>query len=197
MKRFSDARLAAGLFCLVLATNGFSQISIRKAVRFGYTWSNFTNEYPYDQQKLKTWTAGAGLEIKLLGTFAVEGGVMYSVNGTMAVLQPKAMEVRLNSIAIPVIAKFSFFPVLIHPYVLGGVEVATLLSAKQDGEDIKDKVSTRDNAWILGCGAELSFLSKGVFIEGRMHFGDKDVFKDPGFKSVRNRTSKVMLGILF
>jgi len=197
MKRFSNSCLVVGLLWLVLATDGFSQLSIREAVRIGYAWSNFTNGYPYDQQKLKTWTAGAGLEIKLLGILAVEGGVLYSANGTVAIVHPKEMEVRLIGLSFPVVAKYSFFPVLIHPYILGGIEVSTLLSAKQDGEDIKDKVNSSDNAWILGCGAELSFLSKGVFIEGRMHFGGKDVFKDPSLKGIRNRTSKIMVGILF
>lgn len=192
--------LSLGIILLFSSTVS-AQINIRKSIQGGYTLSHFSDDYNYNQQSLKAWTGGLGLQVKLLGTLAVEGDVLYSTKGTVATIPQNPVNpvnVRLDYVVFPVVVKYNLFPILLHPYILGGMEFCTLLSAKQGNENIKNEVYAHDKNWVIGCGAELSLLGIGLFAEGKMNLGGQEaVFKDARFKSVRNRNSQISIGILF
>lgn len=190
-------------FVLILigASTVSAQISIRKSLQGGYTLSHFSDDYIYNQQSLKSWTGGLGLQVKLLGTLAVEGDLLYSTKGTVATIPQNPVNpvnVRLDYIVFPVVIKYNIFPILLHPYILGGMEFCTLLSAKQGSENIKNDVYAHDKNWVIGCGAELSLLGKGLFVEGKMSLGGQEaIFKNERFSKVRNQSSQIIIGILF
>ena len=179
---------------LSVAINAYGQFGIRKGVKAGYNWATLTGDNLSGVQTRKSFTGGVGLEFSILGLFAFEVDILYSPRG--ASFQNNA-DTKLTYISLPFVFKKKFFPVGVHPYILGGPEFSYLLSAKTNGTNIKNEINAQDLAIVLGGGIELSFLGKSAYLEGRYCYGLNRIYKDATQPSLKNRVSQVFLGILF
>lgn len=168
----------------------FGQLGIRKGIKVGYNLATLSGD---DLETRKAIAGGGSLEFNLLGLLAFQVDVLYSPRG--ASIQ-NGVETKLNYISIPIVLKQKFFPVGIHPYILGGPEFNYLISAKRDGTDIKDNTKSQDLAIVIGGGLEFSLLGNSAYIEGRYSYGLNDIGKQTQSDS-KNRVSQIFFGFLF
>jgi hypothetical protein len=177
---------------LLTVPSAFSQLGTRVGLKVGYNWSQLAGDNLDDVEALKSFTGGFGLEMDML-LISLQVDLMYSPRG--AILADGG-EVKVTYISMPVVVKKKFFPVGIHPYILGGLEFAYLLSAKHDGNNIKDHIRKDDLGIVGGVGLEFSLLRKSVYIEGRYYYGLGNINSDDQFFETTNRTYQFLLGIL-
>jgi hypothetical protein len=178
---------------LLLSNLAFGQLGIRKGIKVGYNWATLSGDDLNGVESRKSIAGGGSLEFNLLGLLAFQVDVLYSPRG--ASIQ-NVGEKKLNYISIPIVLKQKFFPVGIHPYIMGGPEFNYLLSAKTDGTDIKDNTKSQDLAIVIGAGLEFSLLGNSAYIEGRYSHGLNDIGKQTQSDS-KNRVSQIFFGFLF
>jgi len=99
---------------------------------------------------------------------------------------------NLDEISVPVLLRYKFLPGT-SPYVLGGGEVAYIISSKAkytvtdaatqetysgtEELDQSDNLNKLDYGLVFGAGVEFSSLSVSFFVEGRYHLGLANLFK--------------------
>lgn len=171
----------------------FGQLGIRKGIKVGYNWATLSGDDLNGVESRKSIAGGGSLEFNLLGLLAFQVDVLYSPRGTSI---QNGVETKLNYISIPIVLKQKFFPVGIHPYIMGGPEFNYLLSAKTDDIDIKDQIKSQDLVIVIGGGLEFSLLGNSAYIEGRYSYGLNDIGKQTQFNS-KNRVSQIFFGFLF
>lgn len=84
---------------------------------------------------------------------------------------------RLNEISFPLLFKISLFSGT-SPYLLGGYELAFVLSHKENGKDLTNETKKTDNSLILGAGFRQKIEKIYFYIEGRYHWGLQHLSKD-------------------
>ncbi len=82
------------------------------------------------------------------------------------------------------------------PVVFAGPAVGILLSAKWDGDDVKDSFKSTDFGADLGVGAEIALGEMKFLIDLRYYLGLTDVYKSTEF-SMKNRGFMLTAGLLF
>lgn len=182
----------AALLVLMVSTTASAQLGVRKGLKFGYSSASLTGDNLDDISPLKTMSGGVCLEFNLV-VFSFEGDVLYSTRGA-DFGENGSMEI--SYISIPLMLKKKFLPVLVHPYIMGGLEFNYLVSGKFDGTDIKDTLNSQDMCLTVGAGVEFSFLGKGLFGELRYSYGVNNIYKDSAAPEVKHRVGHVMVGIL-
>jgi len=178
----------------LISSTAHAQLGIRKGLKIGYSWSTISGEMVDNVESRKSLTGGGSLEFNILGLLNFQVDVLYSSRGAAAVNGP---ETKLSYISVPIVLKQKFFPVGIHPYILGGPEFNYLISAKVGDTDIKNQFKTQDMTVVVGAGIEFSLLGNSAYVEGRYSYGLSDVNKDATISSTKNRVSQVFVGILF
>ncbi len=178
----------------LISNTAYAQLGIRKGLKIGYNWSTVSGEMGDNAESRKSLTGGASLEFNILGLLSFQVDVLYSSRGAAAANGP---ETKLSYISVPIVLKQKFFPVGIHPYILGGPEFNYLISAKVGDTDIKNQLKTQDMTVVVGAGLEFSLLGNSAYVEGRYSYGISDVNKNATFSSTKNRVSQVFVGILF
>ena len=181
--------LAAAVTTRVQAQPGFSM-----GFKAGQNRSNLSGEGLHGRN-LQTVIGGLAVQLKVPALFTVEADALFSTKGCGAAEGSTEGEIRLRYLSIPVVLKKNFFPAGIHPFVLGGVEYSSLLSASDDGVNIKSLVHNRETSVVIGAGIELSLLGKGLSIEGRYDYGLDDVYKGTSRASVKNRVTQIFIGL--
>jgi len=200
---FNNRRILFAAVCLAVgvSASAYPFIGIRKNVRVGMHWAKLNGDFPLGQEALKPTVFGGGLEIGLLGTLAVEGDLLYATKGTHYSSGPESGDMTLRYLSIPVVVKYKFFPVLLHPYVFGGMAFNTLLSAKDNGVDIKGDLESGERSLIAGVGVEAALLGKGIFVEACVDLGQSRIVKNSDIPvlvdGIRTRTSRISVGLLF
>lgn len=174
-----------------LSHAAFGQFGIRTGLKAGYNSSSMTGDVPNDAERLHSISGGLGMELNLM-VIAVQADLLYSPKGYVV----DGNDIRLNYLSLPVVAKIKFFPVIIHPYILGGIEYNHLLSAKADGNDIKDDLASSDFSGVAGAGLEFSLFGKAVYAEVRYIHGLSNISKIEGTE-LNNRTYQMLFGMLF
>jgi hypothetical protein len=82
------------------------------------------------------------------------------------------------------------------PVVFAGPAVGILLSAKWDGDDVKDSFKSTDFGADLGVGAEIALGEMKLLIDLRYYLGLTDVYESTEF-SMKNRGFMLTAGLLF
>ena len=139
-----------------------------------------------DASSLTAFQVGAFAEFKVSEKFAVQPELMYSAQGA----DSDGEKLNLNYINIPVMAKFyvaKSFNLEVGP------QIGFLVSAKSEGEDIKDFVSSTDFGLNFGAGYDFTEnLSAGL----RYNLGLSNV-NEEGDGSIKNSVFSVSLGYKF
>jgi len=82
------------------------------------------------------------------------------------------------------------------PVVFAGPAVSFLLSAKWDGDDVKDLFKSTDLGFDFGLGGEIALNPAKLLIDLRYYMGLVDAYKDIAF-SMKNRGFVITAGVLF
>lgn len=182
----------------VLTTSSNAQFGIRKGIKAGYTFASVSDDdkNAYDEiSSVKNLSFGVSLEGSLLNLLHIQADVLYSPKGAAYETELGDADLETKYLAIPVVLKKKFLPLTTHPYVLAGLEYDFLLSAKLDGDDIKDRLKSKDQNLVLGAGFELSLLTVSAYVEGRYLYGLSEIQKEGD--SVKNKGFQIYAGILF
>jgi opacity protein-like surface antigen len=141
-----------------------------------------------DASSLVGFQIGAFAEFKVSEKFAVQPELMYSAQGASG----DNGDLKLNYLNIPVMAKYYVAPAF---SLEAGPQIGFLLSAKSEGEDAKDFVSSTDFGFNLGAGYDFTEnLSAGL----RYNLGLTNVFDFEGDDfSAKNGVFSVSLGYKF
>ncbi len=183
------------LLLIVSVSTAHAQIGLRKGIKVGSNWANLSNVNVKDSESLQALTFGFGLELRILNLLAVQADLLYSPKGVTVA----GDDTKLKYFSVPVVLKKFFFPVGIHPYIFGGPEFSFLLSAKADGEDIKEYIKSGDTGIVIGGGIEFSLLGKSAYAEGRYLFGLSEIIESdyPLIEGAKNKVAQIYFGILF
>ena len=135
------------------------------------------------------WTHHEGFaEIKISEKFSIQPELMYSSQGASSDL---GGDLKLDYINIPVMAKFY----VAKSFSLeAGPQIGFLVSAKADGEDVKDFVSSTDFGFNFGAGYDFTEkLSAGL----RYNLGLSNVDDSDSGDSIKNAVISITLGYKF
>lgn len=148
--------------------------------------------------------AGALVEFKILGKFAIQPELMFSMQGAKIVLKDESAETlsKLNYVTVPVMAKYYVISGL---FVEAGPQVGFLVSAKDEVynkldnttnvADVKDKFKSLDVAVNVGVGYDI--LDK-VFAQVRYSVGLTDINNDAlNSKTIKSGVFQLSLGYKF
>lgn len=193
MKRPTVFFMIALLFLLVMANTASGQLGFRKGIKVGYNYATITGDDLPEVDSRGSLAGGVGLEFNFFRLLSFQVDILYSPRGASF---PDDGAIKLNYISVPMVLKKRFFPVGIHPYLLGGPEFNFLVSANENGSDIKDLLNSEDLNFVVGGGLEFSFLRKSAYVEGRYSYGLNNINKDTE-SVLKNRVSQIYFGILF
>ena len=84
----------------------------------------------------------------------------------------------------------------IVPVVFAGPALGILLSAKWEGDDVKDLFKTTDFGVDLGVGGEIALNTMKLLLDFRYYMGLTDVYEDTKF-SMKNRGFILTAGLIF
>ena len=185
------------IVCLLLVGSSvYGQVKIRKGVKLGYNWASLSGDPFTGVEPDKSFAGGVNLDFTILGILSFEVAALYSPRGVMSANEG---EVNLNYLSIPVVLKKRFFPLGIHPYIIGGVEMNFLLSHKTGptftGPD--DCFSSQEFGLIGGGGVELNLIKLRIYLEGRYSYGLDNVYQKESDGLAKNRVTQVFAGIMF
>jgi opacity protein-like surface antigen len=141
-----------------------------------------------DASSLVGFQVGGFAEIKVSEKFAVQPELMYSTQGASF----DGGDSKLNYLNIPVMAKYY----VAKSFSLeAGPQIGFLLSAKADGEDIKDETSSVDFGLNFGAGYDFTEnLSAGL----RYNLGLSNIVDVEGYDgTAKNGVFSVALGYKF
>ena len=196
MKRFAILSTSILVMVILFSSTATGQISIRKGVKLGYNGSKLSGDDFEGVESLKSFAGGINLDFTILGILSFEVAALYSPRGVLSTNQG---EVNLNYLSIPVVLKKRFFPLGIHPYIIGGVEMNFLLSHKTGptftGPD--DCFSSQEFGLIGGGGVELNLIKLRIYLEGRYSYGLDNVYQKESDGLAKNRVTQVFAGIMF
>jgi opacity protein-like surface antigen len=147
-----------------------------------------------DASSLVGFQVGGFAEIKISDKFSVQPELLYSAQGASF----DGGDTKLNYLNIPVMAKFYVADAF---SLEAGPQVGFLLSAKSDGEDIKDFYSSTDFGINLGAGYDFTEnLSVGLRynfgLSNVTDFGDLEDFIGEDI-SIKNNVFSVSVGYKF
>lgn len=135
--------------------------------------------------------------------FAVQAEVLYTQKGTEAEELGVDVEVDIDQIEIPVLARYTFGTGATRGYVFGGpsfdfkvdAKVKASFEGEEEEEDIDEDVETFEFAIVVGGGVEFGHF----LVEGRFSLGLTDLVKDDEDfdQSIRNRTFSILGGVRF
>lgn len=147
---------------------------------------------------------GMGLEKKLTGSISLELDVLFFQKGSKAKYSDSpSLEslYNLNTVSLPLLIKVKISEGS-SPYVLGGMEISSLLShdLKRDEEepvDLKEDTGSFDFGLVLGCGYELEIQEQlFIFLETRYHIGMKNIRINPSNEqSWKTQAILLILGV--
>ena len=191
MKRLVIICIVIILFIFSFQSAAFSQLGFRKGIKVGYNLATLSGDEDVDSRK--AFAAGLGIEFNFLSLLSFQVDAIYSPRGASS----DGTELKLTYLSIPMVLKKKFFPMGMHPYIMGGPEFSFLLSAKSGDADVKDSLTSEDLAFVLGGGLEFSFIGKSAYAEVRYSYGLNNINKNEESGDAKNRVTQIFFGILF
>ncbi len=159
------------------AQNEVGQISIAPTV--GLNMTNITKE---DHTKMKFGiAAGAVAEYGVSEKFGVSLGLLYSQQGCKFKVEDEKWNLKLDYLNIPILAQYYVVDGLA---IKAGIQPGFLLSAKNDGEKIKEYCNKFDFAIPVGLSYEISNL----VIDARYNIGLTKIYKKSEADSKANNS---------
>jgi hypothetical protein len=178
---------AAAVFALSFA----NAQDTKYGVKGGLNMSNVSNAE--GSSSLLAFHLGGFAEFKISDKFAVQPELLYSAQGAKFSAGGVSFTTNLNYINIPVMAKYYVADAF---SIEAGPQIGFLMSAKEDGTDIKEFCNSTDFGINLGAGYNLNeTMSLGL----RYNMGLSDVQKDlaPGESGSKNSSIQLSFGYKF
>ena len=119
----------------------------RFGVKGGVNINNFSGDV--DTESLVGFHVGGFAEIKIIERLAIQPEILYSSQGAKYNFLGDDVNLKLNYINVPVLAKFFITKQFT---VEGGPQIGFLVSAKDDGDDAKDFYKSTDFGFNFGAG---------------------------------------------
>ena len=161
------------------AQNDVGQFSVAPVV--GLNFAKMT----FDDAKFKTGVQiGAVAEYGLLEKFGLSAGLVYSMQGTKFDNE----SLKANYLNVPVLANYYVIPGLA---VKAGLQPGFLLSAKMDGENVKDELKSFDLSIPVG----VSYEYQNFVVDARYNLGVTKVSKEGD--SAKNQVVQLTLAYKF
>lgn len=134
----------------ILAFGFVNAQQTRFGVKGGLNLSNWTGGDVEDTKSLVGFHVGGFAEIKIIEKLAIQPEILFSTQGTKIEGGFAGdFDVKTNYLNIPVLAKYY----IVEKFsVEAGPQLGVLLSAKLDGEDVKDSFKSVDLGFNLGAG---------------------------------------------
>lgn len=192
MKRIAILSTAILVMVILFGSTAMGQISIRKGVKLGYNGSKLSGDDFDGVESLKSFAGGINLDFTILGILSFEVAALYSPRG----VSTNQGEVNLNYLSIPVVLKKRFFPLGIHPYIIGGVEMNFLLSHKT-GPTFTGSFTSQEFGLVGGGGVELNLVKFRIYLEGRYSYGLDNVYQNESDGPAQNSVTQIFAGIMF
>jgi len=162
--------------------------------------SFFKNDWSDNDGSEKTLirpTFGAFALVNLTPMFAIQPELNYLTTGSWwDDLGGKFVE-TYGYLHIPVLVRARLMregPFV--PVVFAGPALGILLSAKWEGDDVKDLFKTTDFGVDVGVGGEIAFNPMKLLLDFRYYMGLTDVYEDTKF-SMKNRGFILTAGLIF
>lgn len=145
----------------------------RFGVKGGLNITNFSGDN--DSNALVGFQLGGFAEIKVIERLSIQPELLFSTQGASfdAIGNNNDIDYKLNYINIPVLAKFYITKQFT---VEAGPQLGFLVSAKRDGNDIKDNYKSTDLGFNFGAGYNITdnFSVNLRYTVGLSNVGDYD-----------------------
>jgi len=217
--------LAAGLVALA-PLSSLAQVHMQWGVCGGLSlfhesihYSDLDGTVDIVSEKRTGFTAGIVFDLCILNIIAIEPGIVYSQRGGQFSVQETQIpsggdqlvltgnsildKHKLDFLAIPVHARMLWpgLPI-VKPYALAGINLAFLLSAKEEfasaSNDISSKINSTAFALDFGAGCEFQLPVIVPFIEYVYNLGMTNLNKNPvGDASQKTSGSEIKAGLRF
>lgn len=187
------------LSAIAVMAFGFTNAqSTRFGVKGGLNLSTVVGGDVEDTKSLVGFHVGGFAEIKVVEKFFIQPELLYSAQGTKFDGPfGEDFDTKLNYLNIPVLAKYY----IVEKFsVEAGPQLGILLSAKADGEDIKDYTRSVDFGFNIGAGYNFTDnLSIGLrYTIGLSPISDKDIDnEDDYYDSAKNSNLALSLAYKF
>lgn len=147
----------------------------RFGVKGGLNITSFAGGNYYDSKSLVGFQVGGFAEIKIIERLSIQPEVLFSTQGAKLEGPFNAdFDTKLNYINVPVLAKFYITKQFTAE---AGPQLGFLVSAKRDGNDIKDAYKSVDTGFNFGLGYNFTDnLGVGIrYTVGLSNIADYDV----------------------
>lgn len=193
MKKIILAAMAVMVF-------GFANAQkTRFGVKGGLNISTVVGGDVDDTKALVGFHVGGFAEIHVVQRFFIQPELLFSAQGTKVDLPlGNDLDIKLNYLNIPVLAKYYIVDKKFS--VEAGPQLGILLSAKADGENVKDNLRSADLGFNLGAGYNFTDnLSVGLrYTIGLSPLSDKDIDNsDDYYDSAKNSNLALSLAYKF
>ncbi|PHS07965.1 MAG: hypothetical protein COA88_07585 [Kordia sp.] len=177
--------LSALVVCAFVFTTNAQEVTF--GAKAGLNMANLVGDVE-DNSMLIGAHVGGMVEISFSDKFAVQPELLFSIQGT----KDDDASFNLNYINVPVMAKYF---VTEEISIEAGPQVGLLMSAKYDGEDANDGLSTIDFGLNFGAGYK---MESGLNFALRYNLGLSNVYDFEGFDDkAANAVMQVSVGYFF
>jgi hypothetical protein len=141
------------IFLIALALMAFGVTNAQQTrfgIKGGLNLTTFAGGNYWDAKSLVGFQLGGFAEIKVIDRLSIQPEVLFSTQG--AKIDGGSFgdfDYKLNYINVPVLAKFYITKQFT---VEGGPQLGFLVSAKQEGDDVKDNFKSVDTGFNFGAG---------------------------------------------
>nr|WP_199001358.1 porin family protein [Flavobacterium sp. ASV13] len=146
----------------------------RFGVKGGLNITTFAGGNYYDAKSLVGFQVGGFAEIKVIERLSIQPEVLFSTQGAKQEVGMTKFDSKLNYINVPVLAKFYITKQFT---VEAGPQIGFLVSAKSNGNDVKDAYKSLDTGFNFGAGYNFTDnVSVGLrYTVGLANIGDYNV----------------------
>lgn len=146
----------------------------RFGVKGGLNITSFSGGNYYDAKSLVGFQVGGFAEIKIIERLSIQPEVLFSTQGAKQEVGMTDFDIKTNYINVPVLAKFYITKQFT---VEAGPQIGFLVSAKSEGDDVKDSFKSVDTGFNFGAGYNFTEnVSVGLrYTVGLSNIADYDV----------------------
>jgi hypothetical protein len=166
-------------------------------VKGGLNITTFAGGDYWDAKSLVGFQVGGFAEIKIIDRLSIQPEVLYSAQGAKIEFAGSDSDIKLGYINVPVLAKFYITKQFTAE---AGPQLGFLVSAKNEGEDVKDNFKSVDTGFNFGLGYNFTDnFSAGIrYTVGLSNIADYDVDDiDEYYDSPKNSVLALTLAYKF
>jgi len=156
----------------------------------GLNLANVTGDVS-DNSMLTAFHVGVVADFEISDEFSFQPELVYSMQGTKISVLGTDFNVNFNYLNLPLLAKYEVAEGI---SVLAGPQIGFLMTAENDGTDIKDNYKGVDFGFDLGAAYE---LESGMFFDLRYNIGLSNMVDDNSNESLKNAVISFSLGYKF